>query len=171
MNRKLVGSSKNSAVIAENFKGYTWESAGISGDRTQNLLWRVQNGNYNAAKPRFVTIAIGVNNASDDANSVFEGIMAVTDAALDEFPQAQIILFGMLPTAASPERFEIFNEVIGKLTKAKLDKRVTFVDPRPTFCDAEGKPRKDLYSGDMIHLVDEGYRVWSKLIIDTIEQL
>lgn len=54
----------------------TWESAGISGDKTQNLLWRVRHGNYGSCKPDNVVIAIGVNNLlrGDAPEDVAEGI-------------------------------------------------------------------------------------------------
>lgn len=39
-----------------------WENAGISGDRTQHLLWRLREGNYNVAKPDVAVITIGINN-------------------------------------------------------------------------------------------------------------
>ena len=62
----------------------TWESAGISGDRTQNLLWRIRNDDYNCCKPEVVVIAIGINNLISGENTpeeVAEGIVAVPPAA------------------------------------------------------------------------------------------
>ncbi|MFI3295981.1 MAG: GDSL-type esterase/lipase family protein, partial [Rikenellaceae bacterium] len=170
--RKLVGSCWNNPTLREVFGNRSWESAGISGDRTQHLLWRIKNGNYNAATPNYVTIAIGVNNAEDDAQSVYSGIMAVTQAALEEFPGAQIILFGMLPTAGSPERVTKYNTIIEMLTSTSFDsKRVHFVDPRKQFTTDTGELRTDLYRPDNIHIVEAGFIEWAKLIVKTIEQI
>ncbi len=171
VNRKLVGSCAGNQELKAIFGDLSWESAGISGDRTQHLLWRIKNGSYNKAKPKYVTIAIGVNNVGDSDQQVYEGIMAVTDAALKEFPQAKIILFGMLPTAASEKRNQIFHSVIDKIGKTQLNSRVIFVDPRGRFADSSGKPIKSLYSPDQIHLVASGYKVWAELIVDTIKSL
>ncbi len=170
--RKLVGSCWNNQTLREIFKGRSWESAGISGDRTQHLLWRLQNGEYNKATPNYVTIAIGVNNAEDDAESVYEGILAVTQAALKEFSQAQIILFGMLPTAGSEERVTKYNKIIEMLTVTDFEnKRVHFVDPRPYFTTPEGELREDLYRPDNIHIIAKGFEQWAKLIVETIEEI
>ena len=171
VNRKLVGSCKNNMALKEIFNGLIWESAGISGDKTQNLLWRVKNGDYNSAKPKYATIAIGVNNVDDDVESIYEGIFAVTDAALDEFPTSKIILFGMLPTASSEEWYANSNKIINKLQDATFDNRVLFVDPRECFIDEKGVLRSDLYRPDFIHINDKGYKVWAELIMDTINSI
>ena len=78
-----------------------WESAGISGDRTQNLLWRVRYGNYNRCTPEYVVIAIGINNlvvGQDTADDTAEGIIAVTEEACRQFPDSKIILLGLFPS-------------------------------------------------------------------------
>lgn len=171
-NRKLVTYSL-SGDLSDNFKGLTWESAGISGDRTQNLLWRIQNGEYNSASPKYVTIAIGVNNllsGGDDINSIYEGILAVTDAALKEFSDSKIILFGLLPTAASDSKLKDYYDIQAKLKNVKFNSRVTYVDPTPYFTDSNGRPKKELYSGDMVHLQQMGYKVWADLIYNTISK-
>ncbi|MFI3267439.1 MAG: GDSL-type esterase/lipase family protein [Rikenellaceae bacterium] len=171
------GTNRNRALTAGNrdltpyFKEYSWESAGISGDKTQNLLWRIQTGEYNSATPKYVTIAIGVNNlgADDDAPSTLEGILAVTEAAKIEFPNSKIILFGLLPTMSTEKRLEDYYTIQSELKKLDLGEQVTYVDPTPHFTDEEGKPRTDLYRPDMIHLIDKGYEVWCNLIYDTIK--
>ncbi len=170
--RKLV-THKFPHILAESFKELTWESAGISGDRTQHLLWRIQNGGYNLATPKYVTIAIGVNNllsGNDDVTSTYDGIIAVTDAALKEFPESKIILFGLLPTSANNKLTDYY-KIQSKLKDTKFNRRVTYIDPTPYFTDSDGQPKKDLYSGDMIHLKADGYRVWANIIYDTVHKL
>lgn len=157
--------------LANIFGDLSWESAGISGDKTQHLLWRVKNGEYNSATPKYVTIAIGVNNllgGEEDSELIYQGIVAVTEAALVEFPSAKIVLFGMLPTAVNVKMLEKSVEIIDKLRDTKFGERVLFVDPMEHFADENGELRKDLYSSDMIHLVGKGYRVWAELIMKSI---
>ena len=36
---------------------------GISGDRTQHVLWRLDNGNIEGIKPKLAVIMIGTNNS------------------------------------------------------------------------------------------------------------
>ena len=78
-NRQLVTYKPGKAAADSCFKNMQWESAGISGDRTETLLWRVQNGVYGKAKPRFVVVTIGVNNviAGHKASDIAAGIRKV----------------------------------------------------------------------------------------------
>lgn len=168
--RKLVGSCSTNSELTQIFGDYTWESAGISGDRTSHLLWRIENGEYNSCHPKYVTIAIGVNNTGDDAQSVYEGIMAITEAALKEFSDSKIILFGMLPTGASQDRNQIFCSIIELLHNTSFDERVKFVDPCDNFANSERWPIAKLYNDDLIHLSQEGYSEWAKLIVETINE-
>ena len=116
----------------------------------------------------------GVNNlvaGGDDAESTYEGIVAVTNEALKEFPNANIILFGLLPTAATPSKLTDYYNIQSKLKKCSFDKRVTYIDPTPYFTDCDGNPSKELFSGDMIHLQENGYKKWIEVINTTIKNL
>ena len=65
-------------------------SFGISGDRTEHLLYRIQNGNFNGLKPKVVVVMIGVNNAlrpQHNAKQITAGIKAVTEALHANFLQ------------------------------------------------------------------------------------
>ncbi|WP_294080354.1 hypothetical protein [Proteiniphilum sp. UBA5384] len=61
-------------------------------DRTQHLLWRLQNGNYNVCKPENVVIAIGINNLG--GGDTAEGTIAVVDEARTQFPDAHNYFLG-----------------------------------------------------------------------------
>ncbi|MFI3261500.1 MAG: GDSL-type esterase/lipase family protein [Rikenellaceae bacterium] len=169
-NRKKTAGSRD---LSPYFKEYSWESAGISGDKTQNLLWRLQTGEYNSAAPKYVSIAIGVNNlgADDDGPTTLEGILAVVKAAQKEFPDSKIILFGLLPTKSTEKRLNDYYWIQSELKKIEFDSQIKYVDPTPYFTDENGDPRKDIYRPDMIHLINKGYEVWCNLIYDTIKSL
>ena len=56
-----LGRSATSRCKAANF--------GIGGDRTQHVLWRIENGELDGIKPKVVVLMIGTNNtARDDAD-------------------------------------------------------------------------------------------------------
>ena len=99
--RKLVSYKPGKQAMDDALGQGNWESAGISGDRTQNLLWRVRYGNYNRCTPEYVVIAIGINNlvvGQDTADDTAEGIIAVTEEACRQFPDSKIILLGLFPS-------------------------------------------------------------------------
>lgn len=95
--RKLVN-YKPGRQAMDNILGQgNWESAGISGNRTQNLLWRLRYGNYNRCTPEYVVIAIGINNLvvdHDTADDTAEGIIAVTEEACRSFLIQKLFYWG-----------------------------------------------------------------------------
>lgn len=140
-----------------------WETAGISGDRTENLLWRIEQGGYDACQPDEVVVAIGVNNliAGDDAEDVAQGIRAVALAAKKHFGQARIHVLGLLPAghhASNPIRRK-YGEIHRLLKQMKWD-GMHYVDPTTWFTDNDGRLRAELYAADGIHLTPAGYEVW-----------
>lgn len=162
-NRKAVAYKPGKEPMDSVLGKDTWETAGISGDRTQNVLWRLQNYDYNCCKPTNVVIAIGVNNfvtAHDEADDVAEGIIAVTQEAERCFPESNIILLGLLPSGKEkrhPVRQKC--DCVYTILQQQHFVRAHFYNPTSWFVTNDGTIRDGLYSGDYIHLTAEGYRV------------
>lgn len=163
--RSLVTHNPGQASMNSTFPGASWESAGISGDRTENVLFRIQNGNYGKMKPKNVFLTIGVNNLYAGTNTAEEtaaGIVACTDALIKEMPDSKITVFCTLPTglnANSPTRLAVIE--IGKFLSKELKSRpVKYVNLYDIFTESNGKLKDGCYSGDGIHLTTKGYEVW-----------
>ena len=162
-NRQCVAWKPGKAAMDEVLGANTWESAGISGDRTQNLLWRLKHDGYNCCEPKNVVIAIGINNLVEDKDlpdDVAAGIVAVTEEAEKLFPHAHIILLGLLPSGKEPDsdirqQCDAVHAALGRHTFAKA----SYCNPTPWFLAADGSIRTGLYSSDYVHLSEEGYRV------------
>ena len=152
------------------FKDLNWVGAGISGDRTQHLLYRLNNGNYEAARPKMVVLAIGVNNFGDNsAEEIANGIMKVLKVTKKKFsPQTKIMLFGPLPTGLDPstDRRKKYNKIHDLIKHLGNVKNVFYYNLINEFSDEKGFLKPDLFSQDGIHLLPEGYKVWGKFIRD-----
>ena len=77
---------------------------GIPADRTQNVLWRLENGAARGVSPEVVVLLIGTNNLfhNDDAG-VVRGISAVIDRLRASLPQSRLLVLGILPREAAPD--------------------------------------------------------------------
>ena len=160
--RKLVTWKPGKAAMDRVLGEGCWESAGISGDRTQNLLWRIRNGNYNCCRPEYVVVAIGINNlvvGGDSADETAEGIVAVTEEACRQFPDSKIILLGLFPSGKEKDSGvrRQCDRIHKVLAARKFGKKVTYVNPSQWFLDNQGTIREGLYIGDYIHLTEKGY--------------
>ncbi|WP_223552126.1 GDSL-type esterase/lipase family protein [Aestuariivivens sp. NBU2969] len=149
------------------FKGLKYISGGISGDRTEHVLWRLQKGNYNVNQPKLVTLAIGVNNfAYNSANEISAGIIKVVELMETTFPDSEILFFGLLPTGLDKhsdrrKKHDAIHESIKHLGEKKA---VHYYNMVKVFSDENGNLNPDYYSGDGIHLKPEGYYVWGNFI-------
>lgn len=164
------GGGKEAASLY--FKGLDWIGAGISGDRTQHVLFRLQNGNYEAANPKVVVLTIGVNNFWDDtATEIAEGIREIVKETEKRFaPSTKIVLFGPLPTGIGPntdrrEKYDMVHSLIKDLANRH---RVSYYNMIHEFSDENGFLKPSLYSQDGIHLQPDGYKVWAKFIRDIL---
>lgn len=170
--RQRITSRAGQQAMDEAIGKGAWENAGISGDRTQHLLWRLKNCNYNRCSPEVAVITIGINNinAGDEAKDVAEGIVACAEEARRQMPDTRIILLGLLPAGKPANAWmrRACDEVHAHLKRAKI-KAVEYINPTSWFTLDNGELNTALYSKDNLHLSAEGYKVWSKKIAELIK--
>lgn len=142
---------------------------GFGWDRTQNVLWRLDHGEFDGLRPRFVVLNIGTNNFSGTANArantpaeVAEGIRAICSRIRTKSPDTRIILMGVLPRGAKST--DSFRAKILELNKLLVEvgktPGVTFLDIGPQFLLPDGElPRKLM--NDFCHPTEEGYAIWA----------
>jgi lysophospholipase L1-like esterase len=79
---------------------------GIAGDRTQNVLWRIQHGELAGIRPRVVVLLVGTNNLdSSTPPEIAHGIATVVHAIRKRLPTSRVLLLGILPREHSPSRY------------------------------------------------------------------
>ena len=170
--RQRITSRAGQQAMDEAIGKGAWENAGISGDRTQHLLWRLKNCNYNRCSPEVAVITIGINNinAGDEAKDVAEGIVACAEEARRQMPDTRIILLGLLPAGKPANAWmrRACDEVHAHLKRANI-KDVEYINPTSWFTLDNGELNTALYSKDNLHLSAEGYKVWSKKIAELIK--
>ena len=116
---------------------------GISGNRTQHVLWRMDNGELDGIKPKVVVLMIGTNNTGKERDNMttrntvpetIAGVQAVVADIRARLPDSKILLLGIFPrsTLANPQRAEValINTVIAKLDDGRM---VRFLDIGPKF--------------------------------------
>lgn len=141
-----------------------WVSAGISGDRTQQLLYRINTGGYEKGNPKYTVIAIGINNLGtgvDNATETVDGIKLCVKAVRERMKDTKIILFGALPAQRHMKSCIEISELLKEWT---WDENTVYVDPFPVFAPDKQNIIKDYYTGDELHLVGAGFKVWAEEI-------
>jgi arylsulfatase len=153
------------------FKGINLLNLGFPGDRTQNVLWRIENGAVDGISPKLVTMMIGTNHMHvakkgyepDAPKDVFVGIQTVVRELKQRLPDSKILLFSVFPRepAEAYERVKAVNAMLPQLADGK---RVFHHSINPAFLDDQGALRKELYNRDRLHLNRHGYAVWAEAL-------
>lgn len=139
---------------------------GIGGDRTQHVLWRLDNGNIEGIHPKLAVIMIGTNNAgANQPEETAEGIKAIVEKLRAKLPETKILLLAIFPRGENPQdplrqKNEKVNEIIAKLDDGKM---VKFVSINHAFLTMDGGLPKDIMP-DLLHPNARGYAIWAAAI-------
>lgn len=145
---------------------------GIAGDRTENLLWRLSQGQMNGIHPKLILLMIGTNNLGTNTDEqIAEGIKAIIDRYRILCPDAVILLQGIFPRAQSPanplrERIKEINKTISTYADGK---RVVFLDFGDKFLEPDGTMGPEIMP-DFLHPSAKGYQIWADAIQPVIDQ-
>src|ERR1051325_125415 len=88
---------KGKGADAENFEPLKAANFGIGGDRTQHVLWRLQNGELDGITPKVCMLMIGTNNGKDSAEDVAAGITAIVKEIQKKSPSTKTLLPAISP--------------------------------------------------------------------------
>ena len=146
---------------------------GIGGDRTQHVIWRLQNGELDGIKPKVVQLMIGTNNSNGSDNTaeeIADGVKGIIDEIKKKSPSTKVLLLAVFPrnTGKDDAAKKIQKDKIDKVNSiiSKLDdggKSVKFLDIGSKFKDASGALPKELMP-DQLHLSEKGYEIWANAV-------
>jgi lysophospholipase L1-like esterase len=152
----------------KNFPDLKAVNIGIGGDKTQNVLWRLDHGGVEGLQPKAIVLMIGNNNMfftpETSVEAATKGIEMCLKNLREKFPAAAIIVAKILPAHAPGNRFyEDIKKTNAALDPLKLDSEpdVKVLDLWPDFTNADGTIKKDLFTADHIHLSPAGYAVYA----------
>jgi len=144
---------------------------GISGDRTENVLWRLQHGQVDGMNPKLIVLMIGTNNMGrDKASQIVEGIKAIVVEYEKRCPDAHILLLGIFPRGQSPtdpNRAKI-SDVNKQITSLDDGKRVTYLDIGSKFLQPDGTLSNEIMP-DFLHPSMKGYQIWVDAIHTVVD--
>ncbi len=150
---------------------------GISGDKTENLLWRLDSGNLSGKmSPKLVVLMIGTNNWQDKPEDTAQGIKAILEKIREKQPKAKILLLAVFPRGANqadPKRQvnEKLNALIKKFAEGTRN-QIYWLDINRVFLEkSKNKTLTKEIMPDLLHPSEEGYRRWADAIVPELKKL
>lgn len=148
---------------------------GFGGDRTEQVLWRIQNGALDNMDPKLTVLMIGTNNTGHRMDTPYDTVFGISEIITQirhKLPQTKILLLAIFPCELYPKgkrrkRNDLINQYLDQLAD---DKTVHFLNINENFVDENGKLLVDVMP-DLIHPNEEGYRIWAKAMEPTIQKL
>jgi lysophospholipase L1-like esterase len=146
---------------------------GIAGDKVQNVLWRVRNGELDGASPKLIVLNIGINNILGNSGSDAE-IAQGTGLILAEFkrlaPRSRVLLIGILPAldknADARRRITNINAELGKFQ----GENVEWLSINDKFLAPDGTLPRDLFP-DWVHPSPRGYEIYAENLAPEVKKL
>ena len=169
----FVGSSsiRGWRSLAEDFPNFHVINRGFGGSHLEDI-------NFYAPqivlpyKPKLIVLYAGENDlvAGKSVERVFSDFKEFVSLLRENSPKVRLIVISVKPTPARWEfasKFQELNRLIK--TETAKDKRLLFVDVWSPMLDADGKPKKDIFLGDKLHMNSLGFKIWRETLLPHIK--
>ncbi|MEO6336606.1 MAG: ThuA domain-containing protein [Verrucomicrobiota bacterium] len=159
-------------VWQQYYAGRNALNLGISGDRTEHVLWRLDHGNIDGLSPKLAIVMIGQNNGGyNTGEEIADGFIAIVQKIRAKLPNTKILLLGIFQRREkpTPERAVLAkaNAITSKLADGKI---IFYMDINPIYVQPDGSiPRSLMY--DFEHPTPLGHRVWAEAIEPKVAEL
>ena len=143
---------------------------GIPGDRTQHVLWRIEN----LTLPDSLEIAIvliGTNNLDNDPpEEIANATLLIAYTLLKKHPNVKVILSGILPRGhESSKKRKVIEKVNIILSKECYNKQnIIFLDHSGEWTKSNGQLKDDLFFKDHVHLIEAGNMKLANMLVNAI---
>jgi len=154
----------------QNFFGWNAANFGWGGDTTQNILWRLNNGELDNVNPKIIVLLAGTNNVgnkSPEGNEdtrvadIVRGIKVILDICRQKAAGATIVLMGITPRNDNMAVMPIINKVNDQIAKFADGKKIRYLNINDKLADKDGKLFEGMANRDGLHLDVKGYQVWA----------
>jgi beta-glucosidase len=141
---------------------------GYAGDRTEHLLWRIQNGEIDNLEAKWIILLIGTNNAGhrlDPPEEISAGVNAILLTLKTRLPHSKIVLMAIFPRSRNNhkpmrQRLNLTNQLIKQLTD---NQQVFWLDINQHFLNDDGVLLESVMP-DLLHPNSAQYEVWAQQI-------
>ena len=159
-----------------NFFGWNAADFGWGGDRIENMLWRLENGELDGVNPKVIVILAGTNNVDkvpggdEKVANIVRGLRALVDLCRRKAPNATIILTGIFPRNDNIAVVPEINRINAALARFADGRSIRYIDINDKLADGGGH-LFDGMMGDKLHPTVKGYQIWADALKPLLTEL
>jgi lysophospholipase L1-like esterase len=162
-------------VWNRNYSKYNAIDLGFSGDRTENILWRLLHGEVEGLNPKVAVLMFGTNNTGhrqEKPELTAAAIKRDIEELQKRLPNTKLLLLAIFPRDEKPdgELRQINNRVNDIIATFADNKKIYFLDINKSFLDENGVLSRDIMP-DLLHPNEKGYEIWAKAMEPTLLKL
>jgi beta-glucosidase len=138
---------------------------GFSGDRTENVLWRLDHGELEGLTPKLVVMMIGTNNTGhrmDPPEAIAAGVRKILGELDQRLPGTPVLLLAIFPRGAeAADPMRVNNRQTNRLLEAMAGELgVEYADINAAFLTDDGVLETRVMP-DLLHPEGVGYEIWA----------
>jgi lysophospholipase L1-like esterase len=161
-----------------NFHGWNAADFGWGGDRTQNILWRLEHGELDGANPKIIVLLAGTNNVGAQPRdertiaAIARGIKAIIDLCHRKAPAATILVTAIFPRHDNIAVMPTIDRINARLATFADGSRVRFLDINDRLIHTDGTLVEGvLNERDHLHPTLKGYQLWADALKPIFHEL
>ncbi len=168
---------KGKEAFTKYFGAYRPFNFAVSGQRTGNILWQIENGALDGFSAKAFVVMIGTNNSGFqpieeeppiDTATAIHGVLQAIHA---KQPQARIVLMPIFPRQGLDSKARQRNEAVNKYLTSIVDGRtVIFFDIGDLLMNRDGTLVEGAFT-DGLHLAEKGFDIWGAALAPKIAEI
>jgi len=168
---------KGRDIWTKAYSAYDPANFGISGDQTQHVLWRIDNGELDGISPKVVVLMIGTNNIGYPAQDIATADVKIVSEIHQKLPDTKVLLLGIFPRGEDPKTSPNVATIRNRIKQvnaelARLDdgSKTRYLDIGDKFLTPDGVITKDIMA-DYLHPTAAGYQIWADAMQPLLDEM
>jgi lysophospholipase L1-like esterase len=163
-----------------NFHGWNAADFGWGGDKTENILWRIQQGELDGVNPKVIVLMAGTNNVGsvppvDSGDSrvvdIVRGVRAIVGECRKRAPKAVLVLMAITPRNDNMGVMPTINRINEELAGIADGVSIRFLNINAQLADKGGRLYPGMTDEDNLHLTAKAYQIWANALRPVLTEL
>lgn len=152
-----------------NFHGWNAGNFGWGGDKTQNILWRLEQGELDGVNPKVIVLMAGTNNVGDvtpldvpsRVDQISRGIEAIVARCRKKAPRATLVLTGITPRNDNLAMMPVIDGINARIARLANGRDIRYININSQLADSRGRLHPGMSDPDGLHLTVPAYQAWA----------